>query len=545
MSSLARATAIMSVGTVLSRVTGLARLVAITAALGIVESGRLTDTYNIGNTAPNIIYELALGGILTSVFVPVFVELLEKEGRDRAWQVGSAVINLSLVVLVAIATIGIVAAPWIAKFYSSRLDAADALRQEEVLTFLLRLFIPQIIFYALAAITAGLLNAHKRFGAPMFTPILNNLAVIAVFTAFYFAYSDENLSLATVSTSQLLLIGLGTTAGVALMALAQLPFLRGLGRYRLTLSVNHPSVKKLARLSIFVIGYVVANQIGYLVAQWLSNQQTGGYTAYVNAFMFFMLPHGLFAVSVITALLPAMSEHAVNTRWDDFRERLSTGVRATFLLILPAATGFFVLGEPIVRLLLEHGIATEEGTTLVAEVLRFFVLGLVPFSLFQLFLRAFYALQDTKTPFLVNCGAVALNTAINIPMFEWLGVKGLAAGHALAYLFAVALQARILSRRIGGLDAARITSSALRIGAAAVVMGIVVWGVLQVVARLVDEDALTGQAVAVLVPVTLGALTFLGLAHVLRVPELDYVRGLLRRRSNRPADPLSGAPGEP
>ena len=545
MSSLARATAVMSVGTVLSRVTGLARLVAITAALGIVESGRLTDTYNIANTAPNIIYELALGGILTSVFVPVFVELLEKEGRDRAWQVGSAVINLSLVVLMAIAAIGIVAAPWIAKFYSSRLEGGDAARQAEVLTFLLRLFIPQIIFYGLAAITAGLLNAHKRFGAPMFTPILNNLAVIVVFTAFYFAYSDEGLSLATVSTPQLLLIGLGTTAGVALMAFAQLPFLRGLGRYRRTLSITHPSVKKLARLSVFVIGYVVANQIGYLVAQWLSNQQTGGYTAYVNAFMFFMLPHGLFAVSVITALLPAMSEHAVNERWEDFRERLSTGVRATFLLILPAATGFFVLGEPIVRLMLEHGIATEEGTTLVAEVLRFFVLGLVPFSLFQLFLRAFYAMQDTKTPFLINCGAVALNTAVNVPMFEWLGVKGLAAGHAIAYLFAVALQARVLSRRIGGLEARRITGSALRIGIAAVGMGLLVWATLEGITRLVDEDVLVGQALSVFVPVAVGALTYLGLAHVLRVPELGYVRGLLRRRVARSSAPGPAPSNEP
>ena len=533
MSSLARATALMSFGTVLSRVTGVARLTAITAALGIIESGRLTDTYNIANTAPNIIYELALGGVLTSVFVPVFVELLEKEGRDRAWQVGSAIINLSLVALVAIATLGIIAAPLIADLYSSRLDGAAAARQHEVLTFLLRLFIPQIIFYGLAAITAGLLNAHKRFGAPMFTPILNNLAVITVFVTFYFAYSSRSLNLENVSTSQLLLIGLGTTAGVALMALAQLPFLRGLGRYELTLAVNHPSVRKLARLSVFVIGYVVANQIGYLVAQWLANRQAGGYTAYVNAFMFFMLPHGLFAVSVITALLPGMSQHAVNEKWADFRERLSTGVRATFLLILPAAVGFFVVGEPMVRLLLEHGIATKEGTTLVADVLRFFVIGLVPFSLFQLFLRAFYALQDTKTPFLINCGAVVLNTAVNIPMFAWLGVQGLAAGHAIAYVFAVAVQARILSKRIGGLDVRRVTDSAARITIAAAAMGLLVWLSLEVVTRFVDEAALVGQAIAVFVPVLVGVSSFVGLAYLLRVPELAYVRSVVGRRLGR------------
>ena len=545
MSKLARAMAIMTFGTVLSRITGLARLVAITAALGIVESGRLTDTYNIANTAPNIIYELILGGILTSVFVPVFVELLEKEGREKAWEVGNAIINLSLLVLVALSALGIIAAPLIAKFYASRLDPNEAARQAEVLTFLLRFFIPQIIFYGLAAMTAGLLNAHKKFGAPMYTPILNNLAVIVVFVTFYFAYSSENLSLQTVSNSQLMLIGLGTTAGVALMAFAQLPFLRGLGRYRFTLSINHPSVRKLASLAVFVVGYVVANQIGYLVAQWLSNKQTGGYSAYVNAFMFFMLPHGLFAVSVITALLPSMSEHSVNKRMEEFRERLSVGIRATFLLILPASVGFFVLGEPVVRLFLEHGIATEESTELVAGVLRFFVLGLVPFSLFQLFLRAFYALQDTKTPFLINCGAVALNTAVNVPMFAWLGVRGLAAGHAIAYVFAVTLQARILSKRIGGLDGRRLVDSAARITAAALGMGLIVWGVFELSARLFDESNLLGQAIVVALPVTAGVATYLGLATAFKVPELDYVRSLVGNRLGRRRAKAEGEARDP
>jgi putative peptidoglycan lipid II flippase len=194
--------------------------------------------------------------------------------------------------------------------------------------------------------------------------------------------------------------------------------------------VRHPSTRKLARLSVFVAGYVVANQIGYLIVQWLANGQRGGYSAYISAFTFYMLPHGLFAVSVITALLPGMSEDAVNGNWDAFRSRLSTGMRATFLLILPAAVGLFVLAEPIIRLLLEHGVMRARSVDLVAGVLRFFVLGLVPFSLFQLLLRAFYALQDTKTPFLVNCGAVALNTAVNVPMFLLFRVEGLAAGHA-------------------------------------------------------------------------------------------------------------------
>jgi putative peptidoglycan lipid II flippase len=533
----------MSFGTVLSRATGVMRLATVTAALGILESGRLADTYNIGNTAPNIIYELVLGGVLTSVFVPVFVELLEKEGRARTWEVASAVINVSLVILTATAVLGILAAPLIARFYAVRAGAEAAL-QRDILTFLLRLFIPQVIFYGLYACLSGLLNAHKRFGPPMYTPVLNNLAVIAVFVGFYQAYGAINGGLAQVTTFQLWLIGAGTTAGVAIQALALLPWLRGLGRYRLTLSLAHPSIRKLGRLSTFVIGYVVANQIGYLIVQWLANGQQGGYSAYVAAFTFYMLPHGLFAVSLITALLPGMSEHAYNQHWDLFRGRLSTGVRATFLLILPAAVGYFVLAEPIIRLFLEHGVVRAASVELVAGVLRFFVLGLVPFSLFQLLLRAFYALQDTKTPFVVNCGAVALNTAVNVPMFLLLRVEGLAAGHAVSYVFGAAVLTRVLAKRIGGIEGGRIARSAARIAAAGVGMGVCVWLVGTIVERVLGPLGLLGQVAAVLVPVGVGVVTYWGLATLLGVEELDFVRTLLGRRLARGRLSQGAAPGQ-
>lgn len=527
--SLARATALMSFGTVLSRVTGLIRLAALVAALGVAES-RLPDAYNLANTAPNIIYELVLGGVLTSVFVPVFVELLAKEGREKAWEVASAVINLVLLVLLAVTALGILLAPAIARFYTLTLEGSTAELQRDVLTFLLRLFLPQIIFYGLAAVTAGLLNAHKRFGAPMYTPVLNNLAVIAVFVAFHAAY-PKDVTLASVSNRQLLIVGLGTTAGVALMAVAQLPFLRGLGRYRLTLSLSHPSVKKLARLSVFVIGYVIANQIGYLIVQVLANGQQGGYSAYIAAFTFFMLPHGLFAVSVTTALLPGMSEHAVHARWDGFKERLSTGIRATMLLVLPAAIGYFTLSEEIVGLLLERGIFSAASTDLVATVLRFFVLGLVPFSLFQLFLRAFYALQDTRTPFLINCAAVALNIAINIPLFLVLGVGGLAAGHASAYTFGLILQIRALRRRVGPLGGAEIARSAARIGAAGAVMALVVAATIRGADALVGSDTASGQLIGVVGAVMMGGASYLIAARAFGVTELGMARGIVARRA--------------
>ena len=522
----------MTAGTVVSRITGLLRLAAIAGALGVVESGRLTDTYNLANTAPNIIYELILGGVLTSVFIPVFIELQEKEGREKAWQVANGIMNTALVGLTALAIVLMLAAPLIANIYALRLEGAEEAQQQQVLTFLLRLFIPQIVFYALIAITTGLLNANRRFGPPMYTPILNNLAVIAVFIAFHQAYERVD-GLGAVTSTQLWIIGLGTTAGVVINAVAQLPFLRGLGRFTPTFSLNHPSVRKLARLSVFVIGYVVANQIGYLVVQWLANAQRGGYSAYVWAFTFFMLPHGLFAVSIITALLPSMSQHAVNENWAELRERVSTGMRATLLLILPAAVGYFVLGEAIVRVLLEHGVMTARSTELVADVLRFFVLGLVPFSIFQLLLRAFYAIQDTKTPFVINCIAVVLNLVINVPMFSLFGVQGLAMGHAIAYVVATTLLGRALSRAIGGLELRRFVRSGARIAVAGTVMGGVVWVVSRALESTVDVATIVGQVFAVAVPVAVGTVVYLGVGRLVGVEELGYVRSLVTRRLGR------------
>ena len=515
----------MSFGTVLSRVTGLLRVVAIAAALGVAES-KLPDTFNLANTAPNIIYELILGGVLTSVFVPVFVELIEKEGRERAWQVASAIVNVCIVILVAITTLAVLAAPLIARFYAVRCGGCEA-DQQEVMTFLLRLFLPQIVFYGIAAMTAGLLNANKRFAAPMYTPVLNNLAVIAVFIAFHQAY--EKVTLETITSTQLWVIGLGTTGGVILMALAQLPFLRGLGKFHMSFSVGHPAVRKLIGLSVFVIGYVITNQIGYLIVQWLANGEQGGYSAYTYAFTFFLLPQGLFAVSIFTALLPSLSEHAVNERWDGFRERLSMGIRSTFFLILPAAVGYFVLGEAVVRIL-ERGVMTARSTELVAGVLRVFVVGLVPFSIYQLFLRAFYAMQDTRTPFLINSVTTVVNVIVNIPMFAAIGVEGLALGHAVSYLFGIAIQGFILARRVGGLDRKRVVDSGLRITGAGLLMGGIVWATSIGIERLVDPIGLAQQSVVLLVPVAIGAIAYLGFAYLLRVSELDGVRSLVRSR---------------
>ncbi len=524
---LGRSTAAMTAGTVISRATGVVRLAVLVATLGATET-RFTDSYNLANSAPNILYELVLGGVITAVFVPVFVELLQKEGRDRAWSDLSGIVNWSLLVLAALAVLGVAAAPWIAEFYSSRLGGEVGADQQRVITFLLRLFIPQVVLYGIYFMGAAILNAHRRFALPMFTPILNNIVLIVVLIVFNQRYGLVDIS--TVTTPQLLLLGLGTTASVAPMGIALLPSVAKLKGYRWTLQVDRAIVRKLVTLSLYIAGTVAANQVGYIVVQWLANGRQGGFTAYISAFTFFLLPIGLFVWSLTTALAPSLSKHAVSKDWTPFKDDLSVGLRATMFLMLPATAGFLVLGRPLVEAFLEHGVVTAGSTRLIVDVLTFLVLGLVQFSLFQVLTRAFYAMQDGRTPFLINAAVIGLNIAINLPMYRWLGVPGLAAGHAVAYSVGVHLLTRSLRSRIGDLDLARIATGFARMAVATAGMSALVWLSRRGVAAILGAGGTVGAVVTLVVATTVGLITYLALAAALRVEELDFVKNLLVRR---------------
>jgi putative peptidoglycan lipid II flippase len=540
--SLARSTAVMAAGTLLSRITGLLRVTVLVATLGVGES-RLADVYNVANTTPNIIYELVLGGILSSIFVPVFVEVRGTRGARQAWHLARATMTIAFVGLGLLALVAVLCSSWIIRLYihtGSPAERADALR---VGGQLLAMFIPQIVFYGVGAVMTGLLNANRRFGVPMFAPVLNNLVVVAVGLTFHVLVGQQVPQVGEVTTGQKLLLGLGTTAGVAAMTLVQWPFLRRIGfRFHLVWNWRDPALRKMAALSAFTVGYVVVNQLGYLLVPVLAYGVQGGYTAYTTAFIFFQLPHGVFAVSVMTALLPSLSEFAVAKDWDAFRTTLSRGVRLTAAVLLPAALGYLALAGPIVRLLLEHGVVTGASTDLLTRVLQVFVLGLVPFSTFQLILRAFYALQDTRTIFLLNVVAVGTNVVANLLLFTLLPepwkIPGLALGHVAHYTVGSGLLLAFLSRRIGGLDGARILKAVARMLAAGLVMYAVTAVVGPAAGRLADPGFLR-DLLTVAVGVAAGLGTYLLAGRLLRIEELGLLLAVVRRRAvpGRPSAP--------
>jgi putative peptidoglycan lipid II flippase len=531
--SLARSTAVMATGTLLSRITGLLRVTVLVATLGVGES-RLADVYNVANTTPNIIYELVLGGILSSIFVPVFVEVRSTRGQRQAWHVARATMTIALVGLGLLAGVTMLAAPWIIRLYVHSGSPAERAEAVELGGQLLAMFMPQIVFYGVGAVMTGLLNAHRRFGVPMFAPILNNLVVIAVGLTFHALVGQQVPQVGEVTAGQRLLLGLGTTAGVAAMTLVQWPFLRRIGfRFHFVWNWRDKAIRKMATLSAYTVGYVVTNQLGYLLVPILAYGVQGGYTAYTTAFIFFQLPHGVFAVSVMTALLPPLSEQAVAHDWDAFRATLSRGIRLTAAVLLPAALGYLALAGPIVRLLLEHGVVTEASTSLLVPVLRVFVLGLVPFSTFQLILRAFYALQDTRTTFRVNLVSVGVNVVVDVALFNLLPqrwkIPGLAFGHVSSYTVGSALLLYLLSRRIGGLGGRQILAAVGRMLAA----GLVMLAATVLVGQLaggVMEPGLVRDLVTVVAGVAVGVGTYLAVARLLRVEELGLLLDVVRRR---------------
>ncbi|MDQ3973824.1 MAG: murein biosynthesis integral membrane protein MurJ, partial [Actinomycetota bacterium] len=500
---LARNTAVMVVGTVLSRLSGFGRLAALTAALGVAE-GPLADAFNTANVAPNIVYELVLGGVLSSVLVPVFVDTLRRDGlAGQHRHVANTVMTLACLVLLAMVLAAMAAAPLLARLLTAGAqgpaDEVAALRR--VVTLFLRLLMPQVVFYGLTTVWTAYLNAHRHFAAPMFAPVLNNVVAAGAALAFGATVAFTAVRLEQLSTAQLWLLGMGTTAGIAAMTLPLWPVARRHGwAWRPSLDWRHPVVRRIGRLGGWAVAYVFANQVGYLVVIVLANAVPGegAFSAYTYAFMFFQLPHGVYAVSVMTALVPTMSAAASAGDLDVFRAQLARGVRATALLVVPAAVGLGVLATPIVRLLLEQGVFSQASTQLVARVLSAFVVGLTSFSLFQLLLRAHYALQDTRTPALVNLAAVSLNVAADVVLFavlpgQW-KVVGLALGHASAYTFGAALLALRLRRRLGGLEEARTLSTLARVAAASALMGVVAWAVARALATGLGTSALGAQA---------------------------------------------------
>lgn len=476
-SALSGRAAVMGLGTILSRATGFGRVFALAYALGF---DRLADSYNLANTTPNIVYELVLGGILSATMVPVFVDQLAQadrrgDGERARWHGISAVVTLASAALVVLSALAFLAAPLIVRLYTLGAEGAAAADQRAVATALLRLFAPQVGLLGAITITAALLNAAGRFAAPMFSPVLANLVTIGVLLAFPHVASSLEVGDVRRDTGALLLLGLGTTAGYGLQALAQLPSLRRAGVFlRPVWDVRHEAVRALAGLAGWTLGVVVTNQLAYWVVLVLANRQAGDLSAYQAAYLFFQLPHAVVAVSIITALLPDLSRRWSTGDLDGFRQHVNAGLRTVAAILVPAAAGYALLGTAVVRLVLQHGRLAADSAETTGTLLTLFALGLPGFSCYLLLTRAFQAMRDTRTVFVLYAFENAVNVGLALLLHPILGVEGLAIAYAVAYGSAALLGGHRLRARLEGLDGAVLARSLLRTGVASTAMAFAV-----------------------------------------------------------------------
>jgi putative peptidoglycan lipid II flippase len=519
---LLRSSAVVGLGTALSRVTGFVRVAAIAYALG---GSTVAGVYSYASQTPSMLYELLLGGVLTATLVPLFVRQVEAHDDDAT----SAVFTVSAIALIALTVIGVVVAPWIVRLYTFRVEGADRAGQQELATGLLRLFMPLIFLYGMVALENALLNARRRFAAAALAPVLNNVVVIALFLALP-RIADEPLTLDRVrnDTGLVVLLGLGTTAGIAAVALTLVPaLLRAGARLRALLDWRHAAVAQMVRLSGWTVGYVVANQVALWVVLVLANGVDGGPFLYLSAYAFFQLPHGLLAVSLMTTIAPEMASAAGRGDMPGLRERLSFGLRLTIVAVLPAAAVFVGLARPIVVALLERGAFSGADSAVVADTIVGFAIGLVPFSVYLFALRAFYSLPDTRTPFLLNCFENAVNVVLAIPLYAWLGIPGLAFSFSAAYAAAAVLTLAVLRRRLDGFDGRPVADTAARVLAA----GLAVAGVSWLVARGLGWET-TGRAVVTTAAgIGAGGAAYIAGMVALRVPELATLRTLVPGRA--------------
>ncbi len=518
--------AVMALGSLVSRITGFLRTVVIAAALGSTLVG---NAYTTAQWFPGMVYELLLGGVLTSVLVPILVRA-RKRDPDRGEAYTQRLLTLTVLALGVTTVLAVACAPLLA--WISRTPTPG------LVTALSYLILPTIFFYGLSGVLAAVLNTRGHFAAPMWTPILNNLVVIATFGLYLLRYGATPITPEQMGADRLLLVGGGTLLGIVVQATGLFPALRRVGfRWRWRFDFRALRLGEIGRLGAWMFCYVGVNQISVLVVLALINnadaEAEAGLLIFNNVFLLMMMAHGIVGVSIIMALMPRLSAAAADRRYGAMVEDLSKGARMSMAVLAPIAVAYVVLALPIAATLFQWGVFDASAAEATAPVLVMAGVALIPFTLSQLTTFTFYAMPDTRTPALVNLAVVALRVAVQLGIYAAFAASFVAAGmmlgNGLSYLFAAVVMAVLLRRRLGPLGLRRIANTLLRVGVAAGAAA----GVGLLIPRLLPGGTDPDKWEAVLQLAVGGAavgLTYLGCALLLRVGEVGEVVSLVRAK---------------
>jgi putative peptidoglycan lipid II flippase len=511
---LAWSTAIFAAATGLSRILGLFREIVVRRYFGV--QGEI-NAFTVAFQVPNLIRALAADLALSSAFVPVFSEQLERGERERAWRVASTLFWLVLIVLGAVTALSILLAPWIMRAFGLTPEL------EGLAVTLTRVLFPIVVLLGVSGVVVGILNSYEQFSVPALMPVFWNLAIIVALVVFVPRFDSEE--------AQLYVYAGGILAGTVIQVVTPVFWLRGRdGRIRAVIDLRDPAVKRVFALMLPVtlgIGLINFNLVinTFFAARYIDPNLAP--SAIDAAFRIYMLPQGMFSVAVATVLFPRLSRLAARAETEGFRDTVSLGLRQIGFLLLPASAVAAVLAEPITRLLYQRGEFLPNQTPVVAGALAAFALGLTFNGTMLMLNRAFFSLQSAWVPTTVALGNLALNVALNAALWR-VGVWGIPLATSIVNIAGTGALLYLFRRRIGRMDGRRLADSYARIGVAAALAAGAAYGAWLGLDAAVGRS-LGGQLLSVGGGIAAAVAVFLAGSRLLRIRELRTLLSLWPR----------------
>jgi putative peptidoglycan lipid II flippase len=543
--SVARSAGIVSIAVMFSRVLGLVRETVFARFFG---AGFLYDAFVVAFKIPNILRDLFAEGALSAAFVKVFTDYQIKRTEIEAWRLASLIFNVLAVVMSVITVIGIFIAPYIIPLLARGFPPAKA----ALAVTLTQIMFPFILLVALAALAMGVLNTKGRFGIPASASTAFNIASIVFGLALAFWLSggeweiSNDKSLVPSSAAQWAIVGMaiGTLVGGAAQLIIQVPSLLKVGfSFSPVFDLFDPGVRRVMRLMGPAIIGTSAVQVKVLVDLVVVSGIEAGNSWLSFAFRLMQFPIGVFGVAIGTAAIPALSRLASEDNQVKFRSTLSDALKLVFLMTVPAACGLIVLGEPIIALIYQGGRFTALDTNMTAWALAAYSIGLAGYAAIKVLSPSFYALDDAKTPMYVSIASIAVHAPMSFGMMYFLSTVGVSPerpngfGHvgvalatstvALVNFFALTFLMRKRIKRLNGRD---IITSFLKVATAAAIMSAVCYFSYRYLSGFFPEKRFFIRLIEAFVPIGLGGITFLLMARLLKISEVEQLIAILRRK---------------
>jgi putative peptidoglycan lipid II flippase len=537
--SILSSSAVMAAGTVVSRASGFVRGALLAAALGAFLHA---DVFNIANTVPNMLYILLAGGVFNAVLVPQLVRAM-KNDADGGDAYTNRIITLAGLFLLVVTVLLVVAAPWLMRlFLSESWFEPDRAEQLESVVDFARYCLPQVFFYGMFVLVGQVLNARGRFGPMMWAPIANNVIAVVVLVVYLLVFGPAEDLYGGYTSGQELLLGIGSTLGIVAQFLILLPYLKQAGfTYHPRFDFRGTGLGHTLRLGSWTVLFVVVNQIAYTVVVRLASSGAveggTGYTIYSQSFLLVMVPHSVITVSLATAVLPRLSDHAADNELGEVGRTLASTLRTTLSLIIP-----FALLLPMIALDLANVVygwlAASEAYPDYAGPLALFGVGIVFFTVHFLMLRGYYSLERTRTVFWVQCVIAATNIVLAVVVTRAVTADDVASGLVVAYIGAYAVGATLsyalLSHLLGGLETGKLVRFLARLLLAAGAAAGLAWLVRYGIASVWPADGGKVRALTMLVVVTaVDVALFIPFARLLRIEEVTGVLQLVTSRLGR------------